>query len=115
MPKHVETCAISPLFGSYIARWRPAVCSGYSFADGLLEPSLQKSGFDAGRTAEVIHTRPFSSNIGLWTLLRLVQIGSSPQYGDGCGIVVGVRGVFGSRTVSFTCEIALRAGSSTGR
>src|SRR5262245_65471398 len=107
-------CAISPLFGSYIASCRPEVASGYSFADGRLEPSLQKSGFDAGRTVDVIHTRPFSSNIGLWTLLRLVQIGSSPQYGDGCGLVAGVRGVSGSRTVSFAVLSSLRSGSMSG-
>ena len=76
---------------------------------------MQKSGFAAGRTADVIHTRPFSSNIGLWTLFRLVQIASSPQYGDGFGIVADVRGVFGSRTVSFTWLIVLWTGSSTGR
>ena len=50
----------------------------------------------------MIHTRPFPSNIGLWTLFLLVQIASSPQYGDGNGIAAGVGGVFGSRTVSFT-------------
>ena len=43
-----------------------------------------------GRTADVIHTRPFSSSIGLCTLFLLVQIASSPQYGDGSGIA-GVR------------------------
>ena len=78
MPKQVLICAISPLFGSYIASWRPEFASGYSF-DETFDPSLQKSGFADGRTADVIQTRPFSSNIGLWTLLRLVQIGSSPQ------------------------------------
>ena len=56
----------------------------------------------AGRTAEVIHTRPCSSNIGLWTLFLLVQIGSSPQYADGWIIAGEVGGVAGSRTVSGT-------------
>src|SRR4051794_10354808 len=92
VPKHVLMCEISPLLGSYIARCRPALSSGKSFADGCVDPSRQKSGLAAGLTAEVIHTRPFSSSIGLWTLLRLVQIGSSPQYGDGFGIAAGVRG-----------------------
>jgi len=69
----------------------------------------------AGRTADVNHTRPFPSNIGLCTLLRLVQIASSPQYGEGCGMVADVRGVFGSRTVSGTRLTVCRTGSSTGR
>ena len=77
-------CVSFFVFGSYIARWRPARSIGNSFADGWLEPALQKSGLSGGRTAEVIQTRPCSSNIGLWTLFLLVQIGSSPQYGEGC-------------------------------
>jgi hypothetical protein len=36
----------------------------------------------------------------LWTLFLLVQIASSPQYGDGAGIFGLVGGVFASRTVS---------------
>jgi hypothetical protein len=40
---------------------------------------LQKSGFGDGRTVDVIQTRPFSSNIALWTLFLLVQIASFPQ------------------------------------
>ena len=76
---------------------------------------MQKSGFAGGRTADVIQTRPCSSSIGLCTLFLLVQIASSPQYGDGCGIVGVVGGVFGSRTVSGTWLIVCVTGSSTGR
>ena len=49
-------------------------------------------------------------------VVRLVQIGSVPQYGDGCGMVGGLAGgVAGSRSVSFTCRIACSTGSRTGR
>jgi hypothetical protein len=77
---------------------------------------LQKSGFGGVRTRDVIHTRPFSSNIGLCTVARLVQIGSEPQYGDGtatCGGEAG--GVFGSRSVTGTRLTVCVFGSSTGR
>lgn len=70
---------ISFVFGSYTARWRPELASGKSLAEGWLDPALQKSGLGGGRTLEVIQTRPFSSNIGLCTVARLVQIGSVPQ------------------------------------
>ncbi|NIU72777.1 MAG: hypothetical protein GWN71_04085, partial [Gammaproteobacteria bacterium] len=51
----------------------------------------------------MIQTRPRPSNIGLCALARLVQIGSSPQYGDGAGIDGDAAGrVAGSRTVSGT-------------
>ena len=76
---------------------------------------MQKSGFGAGLTADVIQTRPFSSNIGLWTLFRLVQITSDSQYGEGAAIAADVGGVAGSRTVSGTRLIVWRTGSSTGR
>jgi hypothetical protein len=76
---------------------------------------LQKSGFGAGRTVEVIHTRPFSSNIGLWTLFLLVHGASVPKYGDGCSITGDVGCVFGSRTVSGTRLIVFSTGSRTGR
>src|SRR5918997_3337417 len=97
VPKHVAMCVSFFVFGSYIARWRPERSSGVSLADGWLDPALQKAGFSGGRTAAVIQTRPRSSNIGLWTLLLLVQSVSHPQYGDGCGMCAPVAGVFGSR------------------
>ena len=103
------------VFGSYTARCRLDRWIGKSFADGWLEPSLQKSGFSNGRTAEVIHTRPRSSNIGLWTLFLLVQMASLPKYGDGCIIAGGVGGVFGSRTVNGIWLVVWRTGSRTGR
>ena len=47
----------------------------------------------------------------LWVLVWLVQIASSPQYGDGCGGgVLAALGVFGSRTVSFTWPAVWRVG-----
>src|SRR5262245_22578109 len=100
--------------GSYICKWRLALFTGKAFADGCVDPALQKSGFSAGATADVSHTRPFSSSIGLWTLFLLVQITSLPQYGDGAGIEGFVGGVFGSRTESGTRVTVLRTGSSTG-
>ena len=94
-----------------------ARASGNSFADGCAEPALQTSGLSGGRTVDVIHTRPRSSSIGLCTLFLLVQIGSSPQYGDALrsSAAAFATGVFGSRTVSGTLLDSLRAGSSTGR
>ena len=74
--------------------------TGNAFADGCVEPALQKAGLSNGATAEVSHRRPLSSSIGLCTLFLLVQMTSSPQYGDGCGMFGLVAGVFGSRTVS---------------
>jgi hypothetical protein len=76
---------------------------------------LQKSGLSGGRTVDVIQTRPLWSNIGLCTLFRLVQIGSAPQYGEGCTMSGEVGGVSGSRTVSGTRLVRWVTGSSTGR
>src|SRR5687768_9896878 len=76
VPKQVEMCFISFVFGSYTATWRFELLSGKSLAEGWLDPALQKAGLSGGRTLEVIHTRPFSSNIGLCTFARLVQIAS---------------------------------------
>ena len=75
---------------------------------------MQNAGFSGDRTAEVSHSRPFSSSIGLWTLFLLVQIGSSPKYGDGAAILGEVGGVFGSRTLSGIWLIVWVFGSSTG-
>src|SRR5438552_14325590 len=58
VPKHVLMCVSLLVAGSYIARCRPARGSGNSFADGCVDPALQKSGLSLGRTADVIHTRP---------------------------------------------------------
>ena len=70
-------CAVP---GSYIDNWRTESFSGTTLADGWSEPFLQKSGlFAIGRTRAVNHTRPFSSIIGLWMLVRPSQIASSPQ------------------------------------
>src|SRR5688572_5254975 len=115
VPKQVETCFISFVFGSYTATWRFALLSGKSFADGWLDPALQKSGLAGGRTLEVIQTRPFSSSIGLCTFARLVQIASVPQYGEGAPTCAGTAGVFGSRTVTGTRDAVWVFGSSTGR
>jgi hypothetical protein len=72
-------CFISFVFGSYTASWRGEPFSGNSCADGWLEPASQKAGLSGPRTLEVIQTRPFSSNIGLCTFARLVQMASVPQ------------------------------------
>src|ERR1700704_559697 len=70
----------SPVLGSYIDRCRGESLSGAIFADGWLEPTLQKSGCaPAGRMRAVNHTRPCASIIGLWMLVWPSQIGSSPQ------------------------------------
>ena len=102
-------------FGIVDRECRLARATGKSFADGWSDPSLQKAGLSGGRTADVIQTRPRSSNIGLCTLFLLVQITSSPQYGDGCGIDGFVGGVLESRTVSGTRLAVWRTGSRTGR
>ena len=77
-------------------------------------PSLHHAGFSGARTADVSHSRPFSSSIGLWTLFLLVQITSSPQYGDGAGIFGEVGGVLASRTLSgmrsMVCVLGFRTG-----
>src|SRR5687767_11717882 len=92
VPKQVEMCFISFVFGSYTATWRPEVLSGNRRADGWLDPALQKSGFAGPRTLEVIQTRPVSSNIGLCTFALLVQIGSVSQYGEANGTCCGDEG-----------------------
>src|SRR6266850_877497 len=103
------------VLGSYIASWRPERFTGKSFAEGWLDPALQKAGLSGGRTVEVIQTRPRSSNMGLWTLFLLVQMDSSPQYTDGRSEGPEAGWVAGSRTVSGTRVIALCTGSRTGR
>ena len=79
MLKHVLMCVSFFVFGSYIASCRPERLTGKSFADGCVEPCLQKAGLSDGRTAAVIHTRPFPSIIGLWTFALLVHSTVSPQ------------------------------------
>src|SRR5256885_2760326 len=105
---------ILPVRGSYTDRWRLDVSIGVSLADGWSEPFLQKSGFAGGRTREVNHTRPFSSNIGLCMLVWLSQMRSSPQNGDGSIGLCFDDGVAGSRTSIFTCVALCFTGSSTG-
>src|SRR5690242_2187453 len=79
VPKHVLIVVSFFVFGSYIASCRPERLTGKSFADGCVDPALQNGGLSAGRMVDVIQTRPFSSNIALWTLFRLVQGKSVPQ------------------------------------
>src|SRR5262249_25828328 len=86
VPKHVLMCVSFFVFGSYIASCRPERLIGKSLADGCVDPALQNAGLSPGRIVEVIHTRPLSSNIGLWTLFLLDQIASSPQYADGAPV-----------------------------
>src|SRR5437868_14633278 len=87
---------------------------GNILADGCSEPVLQKAGFSGGRTREVNHTRPVSSNIGLCMLVWLSQIGSGPQCGDGSMVFCFDEGVAGSRTSIFTCVALWCTGSRTG-
>src|SRR5205807_5873319 len=98
------------------ASCRPLFLSGNRTAEGCLDPSLQKGGSSAGRILDVNHTRPFSSNIGLWTLAWLCQMGSSPQYGEGAASwSSALEGVFGSRTGTLTWLAVAPTGSRTGR
>ena len=71
------------VLGSSTDRWRELLSSGVSLAEGWSEPFRQKAGFFALRTRAANHTRPSSSNIGLWLLVLAFQITSSPQYADG--------------------------------
>src|SRR5687767_4252769 len=115
VPKQVEMCFISFVFGSYTATWRFELLSGKTFAEGWLDPALQNSGLGGGRTLEVIQTRPFSSSIGLCTFARLVQIASVPQYGEGIWTCAcAASGVLGSRTVTGILLAVWVCGSSTG-
>src|ERR1041385_8068984 len=109
-------CVSFFVLGSYMASCRPERFSGNNFADGCCEPALQNAGLSAPRMVEVIHTRPISSNIGLWTFALLFQTTVSPQYADGAPVGGPVAGpMFVSRTVSGTRDMVLCAGSSTGR
>src|SRR5918996_330722 len=108
-------CFISFVFGSYTARCRPELARGKRRADGWLDPALQNSRLSGPPTLEVIQTRSISSNIGLCTFARLVQIASVPQYGEGPMTFCGVAGgVFGSRSVTGTRVTVWVVGSSTG-
>src|SRR5262245_30787762 len=77
--KQVETSVQRPLAGSYIERWRAELSIGTTFAEGCEEPFLHQSGFAGARMRAAAHTRPRSSIIWLWVLVRLSQIGSPPQ------------------------------------
>ena len=80
----IDQSILACVAGSYTANCRPERSSGVSFAEGRLEPALQNAGIAAARMRDVNHTRPRSSNIGLWTVVWLSQIGSSPQNVEGC-------------------------------
>ena len=73
MPKQVSIIVHFFVSGSYMDSWRMLTSSGSFFAKILFEPSLQYAGSAFARIAEVTHTRPFSSIIGLWGLLVAVQ------------------------------------------
>ena len=77
MLKQVLISVNLPLAGSNIERWRFALFSGKTSAEGW--PLLQKSGFCGARTRAVYQTRPRSSSIGLCVVVWLSQIGSLPQ------------------------------------
>ncbi len=44
--------------GSYMESWRPEFATGVNFADGWLDPSLQKAVVSFGRTFDVSQRRP---------------------------------------------------------
>src|SRR5258706_12692662 len=72
-----------PLAGSYMETWRPEFSSGNAFAEGCVDPALQKSGLRCGRMRAVNQMWPFSSIIGLCMMVWLSQIGLSPQTAEG--------------------------------
>src|SRR5216117_3170132 len=101
VPKHKSIVTTFLVFGSYISIWRPLCSSGNACAEGWLDPLRQKSGAGLGRIRAAIHTRLALSIAKLCAVAWLVQIASSPQYGDGCvGGLLAWLGVFGSRTVN---------------
>src|SRR5262245_40810804 len=100
------------VFGSYIAAWRTASFIGNRFADRWLEPALHHAGVAGGRIRAVIQRRPCPSNIALCTSLRLVQIASSPQYGDVFRFGPDARAVFGSCGGTLSTDVLDEAGSS---
>src|SRR5207253_7726931 len=72
------------------------------------------AGVAGGRILAVIHRRPCPSNIALWTSLRLVQITSSPKYGEGSSTGPAARGVFGSCGGTESTDVFDVVGSRTG-
>src|SRR5258706_3865502 len=113
--KHVLISVNFPVFGSYMERCRVARSIGKIFAEGWLDPFLQKSGFSNGRTRAVNHTRPCSSIIGLCRLVWLSQIGCGPQCTEGCSGSALEECVSGSRTGCLTCVAVCVIGSRTGK
>src|SRR5215213_2703605 len=63
VPKQVSTKLYFLVFGSKTAASRALRSSGKSFADGCVDPALQKAGFSGPRTAAASHTRPVLSII----------------------------------------------------
>src|SRR5580765_5141026 len=103
------------VFGSYNSSCRPLCVSGNNFADGWSDPAWHHGIVAFCRIRDAAQTRAWPSIAKLWVLVWLVQIASSPQYGDGCGGgVLAALGVFGSRTVSFTWPAVWRVGSMVG-
>src|SRR6476619_3936939 len=102
------------VFGSYIAACRTASFIGNRFADGWLEPALHHAGVAGGRIRAVIQSRPWPSNIELCTSLRLVQMFSLPQYGEGLSVGPDATGVLGSCGGTFSADVFDVLGSSTG-
>src|SRR5258706_11410144 len=103
-----------PLAGSYMETWRPEFSSGNAFADGCVDPALQKSGLRWGRMRAVNQMWPFSSIIGLCMMVWLSQIGLSPQTAEGAKRAFFVFGVLGLRTGCFTSLAVAVFGSRMG-
>src|ERR1043165_9664535 len=101
-------------FGSYSAAWRTASVIGNRFADGWLDPARHHAGVAGGRMRAVIHRRPWPSNIELCTSVRLVQMFSLPQYGDGLSVGPDATGVLRSCGGTLSADVFDVRGSSTG-
>src|ERR1700674_652903 len=93
---------------------RPEFSSGKAFAEGCVDPALQKSGLRCGRIRAVNQMWPFSSIIGLCMMVWLSQIGFSPQTAHGAKRSFLVFGVLGSRTGCFTSLAVAVFGSRIG-
>src|SRR5438552_1932886 len=102
------------VFGSYIAACRTASFIGKRFAEGWLDPARHHAGVAGGRMRAVIQRRPWPSNIALCTSLRLVQMFSLSQYGDGFRFGPDATGVFGSCGGTSSAVTFDVVGSSTG-
>src|SRR5215831_7155467 len=113
--KHVSMYVIFFVCGSYMAACRTDISIGKRFAEGCVEPALQYAGVSGVRTLAVTQTLPCRSNIGLCTSVRLSQMASLPQYGDGFKTLPGACGCFRSGGGRVMLDVVACTGSRTGR